>query len=394
MRIVFVTSRFPYPVEKGDKLRAFHQIRMLSLHHEIHLVAISHRKIAPEHLEAMAPYCKTIKVFQIRNWLMPFQMGIGWLEGLPLQVSYFLDRTIKRKVQYYIIQLEPDHIICQLIRASTYVRALPFPKTLDYMDVFSEGMFQLAKKYAPFGFFFRWEAKRLAAYERTIYKDFDKHTIISKQDRDRLRLATHDQIMVIPNGVDADFVPFSDHRQPTHDLVFVGNLGYGPNTAAAQYLVRRLLPELESRGIKPSLLLAGARPGRKIRALQHHEGVTVRGWVADIRDAYADGRIFVAPMFTGLGLQNKILEAMAMGLPCVTTSMVNNAIGAEPNHEILVADTLEGLADHVQRLMNDPGEYHRIATSARAFVMSKYQWEDQVEKLESFISTKNVYAET
>lgn len=394
MRIVFVTSRFPYPVEKGDKLRAFHQIRMLSLHHEIHLVAISHRKIAPEHLEAMAPFCKTIKVFLIRNWLMPFQMGIGWLEGLPLQVSYFLDRTIKRKVQYYIIQLEPDHIICQLIRASTYVRALPFPKTLDYMDVFSEGMFQLAKKYDPFGFVFRWEAKRLAAFERTIYKDFDKHTIISKQDRDRLRLATHDQIMVIPNGVDADFVPFSDHRVPSHDLVFVGNLGYGPNTAAAQYLVKRLLPELESRGMKPSLLLAGARPGRKTLALQHHGGVTVRGWVADIRDAYADGRIFVAPMFTGLGLQNKILEAMAMGLPCVTTSMVNNAIGAEINREILVADTLEGLADHVQRLMNDPTEYHRIAASARAFVMSKYQWEDQVAKLESFINTKNVYAET
>jgi glycosyltransferase involved in cell wall biosynthesis len=131
-----------------------------------------------------------------------------------------------------------------------------------------------------------------------------------------------------------------------------------------------------------------------MQALQHQEGVTVRGWVADIRDAYADGRIFVAPMFTGLGLQNKILEAMAMGLPCVTTSMVNNAIGAEGGKEILVSDSLEGLADHVQRLMADQKEYNRIAVAARAFVMSKYQWGDQVAKLESFISAKNVYAET
>lgn len=394
MRIVFVTSRFPYPVEKGDKLRAYHQIRMLSRHHEIHLVAISHSIVAPEDLEAMNPYCKTIKVFRIRKWLLPFQLAVGWVEGLPLQVSYFLDRTIKRKVQYHIIHLEPDHVICQLIRASSYVRALPFPKTLDYMDVFSEGMFQLAKKYNPFGFAFRWEAKRLAAYERTIYKDFDKHTIISSQDRDRLKLATHDQINVIPNGVDPDFKPRPGGAPPSYDLVFVGNLGYGPNESAAQCLVRKLLPELAKRGQKLSLLLAGARPGRKIQHLKMHDQVTVKGWLPDIRDAYADGRIFVAPMFTGLGLQNKILEAMAMGLPCVTTSMVNNAIGAAPGKEILVADTLEGLADHVQRLMSDQNEYEGISSAARRFVVSNYQWEDQVNKLESFISAKSIYAET
>ena len=84
---------------------------------------------------------------------------------------------------------------------------------------------------------------------------------------------------------------------------------------------------------------------------------------------------------------------MAMGLPCVTTTMVNNALGATLNKEILVADTLEGLADHVQRLLKDENEYNRIATAARAFVMSNYQWEDQVEKLETFISSKNVYAD-
>jgi sugar transferase (PEP-CTERM/EpsH1 system associated) len=394
VRIVFVTSRFPYPVEKGDKLRAFHQIRVLSQHHEIHLVAVSHHRIAQEHLDAMSVYCKSIRVFRIRNWLVPFQLAVGWLEGMPLQVSYFFDRSIKREVQYHIIHLEPDHVICQLIRASPYVRALPFPKTLDYMDVFSEGMYQLAKKYYPFGFVFRWEAKRLAAFERTIYKDFDKHTIISKQDRDRLRLATHDQIMVIPNGVDDEFARRPNRQKPTHDLVFVGNLGYGPNTSAAQYLVKKLLPALKQRGLKVNLLLAGARPGRKIRQLKNHEGVSISGWVEDIRDAYADGRIFVAPMFSGLGLQNKILEAMAMGLPCVTTTMVNNAIGAELDSEILVSDTLEGLTDHIQRLMVDPEEYNRLSAAARSFVVTNYQWEDQVNKLESFINAKNVYAET
>jgi glycosyltransferase involved in cell wall biosynthesis len=197
--------------------------------------------------------------------------------------------------------------------------------------------------------------------------------------------------MVIPNGVETDFKPRAIGLKPSYDLVFVGNLGYGPNTSAAQYLVRKLLPELKRRGLKLRLLLAGARPGHKIRKLKNHDGVAVMGWVEDIRDAYADGRIFVAPMFSGLGLQNKILEAMAMGLPCVTTTMVNNAIGAEMGKEILVSDTLEGLADHIQRLLADETEYNSIAGAARAFVMSNYQWEDQVMKLEAFINAKNVY---
>ncbi len=392
MQIVFVTPRFPYPVEKGDKLRAFHQIRTLSQHCDVHLVALSHHKVTPDDLTAMKPFCKTIKVFYVRKWLLPLQMFLGWMEGLPLQVSYFFDRTIKRSVQHYIIHLEPDHVICQLIRAAPYVRALPFAKTLDYMDVFSVGMVQMAEKYPLFSFLFRSEAKRLAAYERTVYKDFDKHTIISLQDRDRLKLAAHDQVLVVPNGVDERFIPPHNKNTPSFDIVFVGNLGYGPNQDAARYLVRQLMPSLQRRGLQPTLLLAGARPGRGVKKLASRDGVEIRGWVDDIRDAYADGRIFVAPMFTGLGLQNKILEAMAMGLPCVTTSMVNNAVGAAAGKEILVADTLEGLAEHVQNLMGNEQLYSEIASAGRAFILAHYQWEDHVQKLLTFIGSQNMYA--
>jgi sugar transferase (PEP-CTERM/EpsH1 system associated) len=394
VRIVFVASRFPYPVEKGDKLRAFHQIRLLSLDHEIHLVAISHQAVAPEHIRAMDPYCKSIRIFRINKWLVPVQLMLGWLEGLPLQVSYFLDRTIKRKVQYYIIHLEPDHVFCQLIRAAPYVRALPFPKTLDYMDVFSVGMQQLADRMKPFGFIFKWESARLAAFERTIYKDFDRHTIISVQDRNRLKLASSDHVAVIPNGVDPAFHPGTSANKPSHDVVFVGNLGYGPNKEAALYLVNTLKPELRLLGLSIRILLAGARPGNKIRRLQHPDEVTVKGWVDDIREAYADGRILVAPMFSGLGLQNKILEAMAMGLPCVTTSMVNNAIGAEVNKEILIGDDAKELAQHIYRLLTNDDLYRQLASNGRAFVLKNYQWEDQVDKLEAVLNSKNVYVQS
>lgn len=391
MRIVFVTSRFPYPVEKGDKLRAFHQIRILSRRHEIHLVAISHRRIPDETLQAMAPYCKSVKVFYINRWLFPVHLLLGWMEGLPLQVSYFFDRTLRRKVQYHIIHLEPEHVICQLIRASMYVRSLPFAKTLDYMDVFSEGMKQLARKYGILGFPFRWEAKRLSRFERSVYKDFDRHVIISLQDRDRLALATAAQVAVIPNGVDESFHPLPAPAKPNFEIVFVGNLGYGPNKEAASLLVNEILPELKRRGLKTRILLAGARPGRSIRSLSRTHGVTLKGWMEDIRLAYADGRIFVAPMFSGLGLQNKILEAMAMGLPCVTTTMVNNAIGAKPGEEILIADSVAGIAGHIERLLADDSLYSAVSNACMDFVRSHYRWENQVLLLEKVIQEKNAY---
>ena len=326
--------------------------------------------------------------------MLPLQLLLGWFEGLPLQISYFLDRTIKRKVQYHIIHLEPDHVFCQLIRAAPYVRALPFPKTLDYMDVFSVGMTQLAERTKPFGFLFKWEAARLAAYERTIYKDFDHHTIISAQDRNRLKLASSDHVMVIPNGVDPSFLSYHAHRAPAFDVVFVGNLGYGPNKEAALYLVNSLQPELLKMGLSINILLAGARPGNKLKRLTQPGQVTVKGWVEDIREAYADGRILVAPMFSGLGQQNKILEAMAMGLPCVTSTMVNNAIGAVINKEILVGDTAKDLAGHIYQLLTNNDLYQQMANAGKEFVQRNYKWEDQVAKLETVLNSKNVYVQS
>ncbi|MEP6792707.1 MAG: glycosyltransferase, partial [Saprospiraceae bacterium] len=242
-----------------------------------------------------------------------------------------------------------------------------------------------------FRFFFEMEARRLAAYERTIYKDFDHHIIISAQDRERLKMPSKEHIAVIPNGVDTQYWQNIGPNTASHDLVFVGNLGYGPNKSTASFIVKHILPELLKRKRKVRVLIAGARPGHEVSALNKIEGVTVRGWVEDIREAYQDGRIFAAPMFSGLGLQNKILEAMSMRLPCVTSSMVNNAIGATPGKHILVADTIDDILSCIELLLDHPDRYEEIANAGREFVVAHYKWEDQVNKLETLIFTQNEY---
>jgi glycosyltransferase involved in cell wall biosynthesis len=249
----------------------------------------------------------------------------------------------------------------------------------------------LARKYGLFGFPFSWEARRLARYERSVYKDFDKHTIISEQDRNRLSLASTRQIAVIPNGVDESFLEKEWELHPDYDLVFVGNLGYGPNIEAVQFLTQQLLPLLHEKGRELSLLVVGARPAKRLLRLNNRTGIRVLGWMPDIREAYSKGRIFVAPMFSGLGLQNKILEAMAMGLPCVTTTMVNNAIGAQAGTEIMIADSGEQMVDSILRLIDEPEFSRSVAAAGRRFVAAHYRWEDQVRKLEDFVERKSMY---
>ena len=131
-----------------------------------------------------------------------------------------------------------------------------------------------------------------------------------------------------------------------------------------------------------SLCLAGARPHPSVQALEEDSRIRVTGWVDDIRKAYQSGKIFVAPLFTGSGQQNKILEAMAMGQCCVTTSLVNNAIHAKADSEILIADEIPIFAHHILRLLQHPEQIKRIGTAARSFVESQYSWESSVAQLE------------
>jgi glycosyltransferase involved in cell wall biosynthesis len=185
--------------------------------------------------------------------------------------------------------------------------------------------------------------------------------------------------------------------KPTYELAFVGNMGYHPNVVAGRWLAERLLPILKSKHPGIRLLLAGARPARSIQALAS-PSVKVTGWVPDIRNAYQSGRLFVAPLFHGGGQQNKILEAMAMGLPCVTTSHVNEAIGGRHRKELLIADHEEAFSSQVTFLLDNPEVAASIGRRARSFVEERFSWEAANQQLSRVIdqafSQVGVKAET
>lgn len=395
MRIAYITSRFPYPVEKGDKLRAFHQIKGLAREHEVHLFAITHKPLEASDIKQLEALCSSVHVYRITAFRTIINVLLALLKGLPGQVGIFFDRRARREMYSDIGKLQPDHIIAQLIRTSEYVKAMPFPKTLDYMDAFSIGMAQRKSGAFLLRPFMYWEEVLVRRYERRVYAAFDHHTIISKQDRDRLPLPYPESVAVVANGVDTDFFHPSHIAGRTWDVLFVGNMGYRPNVEAAVFLAEQIMPLVWHEMPDASLCLAGARPAREVSRLAS-DRIEVTGWVDDIRDAYNAGSILVAPMYSGMGMQNKILEAMAMELPCITTAIVNNAIGAEPGKQLIVGNSAMEMANQILRLINDKSQRQQIGRAARDYVVNHFTWEAQNKTLESLItySTSELFEES
>lgn len=385
MKLFILLSRFPYPLEKGDKLRAYHQIKILSEKHEIHLTCLSDCAIKKEWERELDQYCSSVHVHYLSKPLIYWNTAKKVFSDQPFQVGYFYQNKIQRKIKQQIQDLNPDHIYCQLIRTASYVKDFHnIPKTLDYMDALSMGMIrrsEISKGLRKS--LFKSEGKRLREFENRIFDYFNAHTIISLQDRSLINHPQNEQIQIVENGISADFFNFSSQKEKVSDIVFTGNMSYPPNIECCEYLINEIKPLLDDQ-IK--ITLSGAAPAQRIYELKQ-TNVEITGWVDDIKTAYASAKIFVAPLFIGTGLQNKLLEAMAIGLPCVTTKLANNALGAKAGQEILIAENANEFAAHIQKLLSDKAYYNEIANAGQKYVQANFSWEQSVLKLDALITS-------
>lgn len=384
MKLFVILPRFPFPTEKGDKLRAFNQLKVLSKHFDITLFALSHEKVKNSDLEKVKPFCSSITVYRLRILPVIWNLFVTVFNGKPLQAGYYYNGRAQRLINKKIAALKPDHIYCQLLRTAAYAFDTDIPKTLDYQDVFSKGV----ERRIPSANFlmkilFAFEMRRLRKYERIVFDKFDNKTIISKPDRDCIPHENKEQIVIIPNGVDQEyFKPYKTKK--ITDLVFIGNMGYPPNIDCAEYLVNKVLPLIHRKYPEIILTLAGATPHTRVRALAS-EKVVVTGWVDDIREYYAGARIFLAPMQLGTGLQNKLLEAMAMRLPCITSTLCNAALLGSEGKEILIGNTPAEVAEHTIELLDKMEFADAIALNGYLFIKSTYSWEGATNKLAEII---------
>lgn len=380
--LVIVLSRFPFPLEKGDKLRAYHQIVGLSKSFEITLICICENRIKPSDFNALQPYCKDIHTFKLNRFLQIINLFFCIFTEKPFQVAYFWQYHIHVKVKKIIQRIKPDFIYSQLIRTTEYIKNHHHcPKTLDYMDVFSMGIERRIPA-QPWYLkpLFNQEYIRLKNYEREIFDYFEEHTIISEQDRSFIIHPKSKDIQIIKNGISDYFFEAKDNVK-NFDLVFTGNMSYPPNVAASLYIINEILPLFSS---TKKLLISGVTPVKSITKLAS-KNIVITGWVEDIRESYLNAKIFVAPMFIGTGLQNKLLEAMALGIPCITTTLANTALGATPNEMILIANTPLEFKNQIEILLNDQNRYETIKSNGKLFVKNYFSWESQNEQLTNLI---------
>ncbi|HPE35009.1 MAG TPA: glycosyltransferase [Bacteroidales bacterium] len=384
MKLLVILPRVPYPLEKGDKLRAFNHIKYLSKTNDILLCALNDTDIHPEALSILSPLCSKIYVFNLSKWSIAVNLFKALFKGIPFQTGYFYNTGVARKIKQVIEDEKPDHIFCQLLRVAEYVKDVRIPKTIDYQDVFSKGVERRTAK-SPFYLkpLLKMEHRRLLKYEHDLFEIFDNKTIISQLDRDLIPHPDRSQIHIIPNGVDTDFFkPMESEKK--FELVFTGNMGYPPNVNAAEFLALEILPLVKRKHPEARLLLAGATPDKRVQHLKS-EFVHVTGWVDDIRDCYAQARIFIAPMQIGTGLQNKLLEAMAMKIPSITSPLAFSALGAVEGRDILVGNTPAEYADLICNLLDNEELAQKIAESGYNFVHKHYNWERATAVLDNIM---------
>jgi len=388
MRIFVVLSRIPYPLEKGDKLRAFHQIKQLSKNNEIILFALDDRNVNKEDaFQFLQPYCRSVNFFDRSLLCRLINLMKALFNGNPFQVGYFYSRRIHKKMHQLIAEYKPDHVYFQLARMAEYSKSIDIPKTIDFQDAFSKGLHRRMKYASHFKRLILWiEYRRMLKYEHKIFNYFNHKTIISAPDREAIPHPEKMNIHIISNGVDFDFYQ-PQNQEKKFDLIFSGNMSYPPNILGARYLIKNILPLLQAKGIDLKTVIAGAMPADSIKSMASKD-IIITGWVEDLRIYYAQAKIFVAPMQIGTGLQNKLLEAMSIEIPCITTPLTNQALGATHGQDILIAKTANEFANHIQFLLNNPAQAEEIGKKGRTFVEQHFCWENAGIKLEKIIQSK------
>lgn len=388
MKIAALLPRVPWPLEKGDKLRAYHLLRQLSAQHEIYLFALAERKDEKAHAAMLEKFCKRVKIYQLSRYARAGGLFRALQMGWPLQAGYYYNTKAISHWQQFVKEVQPDHLFYQLIRTIPYANAVgDIPSTIDYQDTFSLSMRRQAENTAvPMKWIWQREANTVAKFEQMAFDQTDHQLIISDRDRQHLPVSDPNTVDVITNGI--DLVRFQPHiTEKVIDLIFAGNMGYRPNILAARYLVKEIMPEVWAKRPQTTLALVGTNPAPAVRQLAE-ERVQVTGYVDHITNWYAQSRILVAPMQTGAGLQNKILEAMAMELPCVITGIAQKGLPKAAHALTLTENTASDLADVILTLLDDENYGQLLGKQGRKYVENAHSWEHIGEELEEMIADK------
>lgn len=388
-RILVLTPRYPYPVIGGDRLRIFEICREFARYHELTLLTFCEsidEVNAP--LPADGVFARIERVF-LPKWRSVFNVLFALPTQIPLQIAYYKSKTFANKV----CELLPSHDVClaHLIRTGEYVRVheASIPVVLEMTDAISlnyQRVSKLGEKRGLKSWVYRVESKRLLNYERTVINEFSAVTLVSDLDRDfLLQGGKGDNVIVCSNGVDLDHLPFRDRHDSNPVAAFIGNMTSIQNLDACFYFAEAVLP-LVRQQINCRFRVVGRIRPSDARRLASIDGVEVASNVPDIANAVADARVGVAPVRLGAGVQNKVLEYMALGLPVVTSPVALEGLQAKVGTDLLLADTPEDYARQLFLLWRQPALRDTLAHNGLNYVRLHHSWQKRLQPMVDMIT--------
>ena len=398
--LLYLVHRLPYPPDKGDKIRSWHMLQYLSRHFRVHLGCFIDDEDDWQHTKTVAALCASTRFVGLRRGAARWRAAQALLARQAMSVHYYRDARLLQWVDGVISSGKVGHAVAYSGPMAQYIDGSAgrcLHRVIDFVDVDSDKWRQYGdSKPWPLSQLYRHEARLLLQYERHIAQQFTAASFVSPAEAALFRQCApmaRRKTGHFNNGVDAVYFapaaapapgPYAPGAQV---LVFTGAMDYWPNVDAVQWFVRHVWPALRRRFPQLQFYIVGSRPAAAVTALARVAGVTVTGKVPDIRPYLAGAALAVAPLRIARGVQNKVLEAMAMGKIVLATPQALEGITAQPGLELLLARDDAEFIHHATRMLRNArsgaaeGRGAAMGAAARQLVLQDYDWERNLRSL-------------
>jgi len=396
--ILFLCHRIPYPPNKGDKIRSWHVLRHLASKHTVHLACFVD---APEdwaHRETIQRLCGECYFERLERSAVQWRNLSGLAAGKSVTESHFASAALRQWVK----QIAARHRIASVyVFSSAMAQYLPsvaspeIRRVIDFVDLDSEKWRQYARhRKPPLRWIYDLEARRLSAYERNMAQLASVNLFVTDGEAEsfrRLAPESSAKVITIHNGVDIEyFSPDRAYADPFkaggRAIVFTGAMSYWANEDAVTWFAMKVFPAIRQQEPRAEFWIVGAEPGQAVKSLARLPGITVTGTVPDVRPFLAHAAAVVAPMRIGRGIQNKILEAMAMAKSVVASDMARSGLDiAAISNGVSVATTPAEFVGRLMSAFRDPRLAAEMGRRAREWVVAEYDWTHNLCKLNELV---------
>jgi sugar transferase (PEP-CTERM/EpsH1 system associated) len=381
--LLFLAHRLPFPPTKGDKIRSHHLLLHLAKSYSVFLGTFVDDPADWPFVEAAQALCAEVHVEPIVRSSRRWRSLQALLSGEALELPYFRSTTLAHWVTEVVLREGIERAIAFSSPMAQYLLDRPKVRSIvDFVDLDSAKWADYATRHPwPMSALYGLEARRLSAFERSVAERVEASVFVTREEARLLSAAVPEcasRIVAIENGVDSDYYsPAREFASPFESgesaIVFTGAMDYWPNVDAVTWFAHEVLPRVRKRDVKARFYIVGMNPDRAVQALAREPSVRVTGRVTDVRPYLKHARAVVAPLRVARGIQNKVLEAMAMGRPTVVTEGVARALSARPGIDFEMADDPGAFADKVLSAM-DSSIGEAMGRRARARVETDYAW--------------------